>query len=295
MNISLKTKQAIKTNNTLLAPGLYVIGTPIGNLEDITIRAINTLSSVDIIVCEDTRQTLKLLNKYFINNKSLISYNDYNAPKKINTILEELKKGKKIALVSDAGTPLISDPGYRLVSETKKKKIKVYSIPGPSSPIAALSVSGVSTDKFIFLGFLPKQKSLRNKILIEASKMNLTLVVFERASRVYNLLNEIKNIFTGRSFTIARELTKIHEELIDDCFDNLNADSTKNNLLKGEIIILINSLKDKKVVNKVSDRILLEKLKYNAPSKVSSLMSKTTKENRNEIYKRCLKLLSKKG
>ena len=106
-----------------LKPGLYLISTPIGNLEDITIRAINTLSSVDIIVCEDTRQTLKLLNKYFINNKSLISYNDYNAPKKINTILEELKKGKKIALVSDAGTPLISDPGYRLVSETKKKKL----------------------------------------------------------------------------------------------------------------------------------------------------------------------------
>ena len=215
---------------------LNVVSTPIGNLEDISTRAITTLTNSDIIVAEDTRHTKKLLNHYNIS-AFIISYFEHNKHQQIPKILNFLKEGKSISLVSDAGTPGISDPAYRLVRQAINENIKIQSVPGASSVLAALTPSGLPTDRFIFEGFLPPKKG-RKKILDDLSKFDGTVIFFENPKRLHRTLNDILVSFGERPCVLARELTKIHEEFLRDNISNMIS-NIDNISLKGEMVILI--------------------------------------------------------
>ena len=215
---------------------LNVVSTPIGNLEDISTRAITALTNSDIIVAEDTRHTKKLLNHYNIS-AFIISYFEHNKHQQIPKILNFLKEGKSISLVSDAGTPGISDPAYRLVRQAINENIKIQSVPGASSVLAALIPSGLPTDRFIFEGFLPPKKG-RKKILDDLSKFDGTVIFFENPKRLHRTLNDILVSFGERPCVLARELTKIHEEFLRDNISNMIS-NIDNISLKGEMVVLI--------------------------------------------------------
>ena len=215
---------------------LNVVSTPIGNLEDISTRAITTLTNSDIIVAEDTRHTKKLLNHYNIS-AFIISYFEHNKHQQIPKILNFLKEGKSISLVSDAGTPGISDPAYRLVRQAINENIKIQSVPGASSVLAALIPSGLPTDRFIFEGFLPPKKG-RKRILDNLSKFDGTVIFFENPKRLHRTLNDILVSFGERPCVLARELTKIHEEFLRDNISNMIS-NIDNISLKGEMVVLI--------------------------------------------------------
>lgn len=215
---------------------LNVVSTPIGNLEDISTRAIATLTNSDIIVAEDTRHTKKLLNRYNIS-AFIISYFEHNKHQQIPKILNFLKEGKNVSLVSDAGTPGISDPAYRLVRQAINENIKIQSVPGASSVLAALIPSGLPTDRFIFEGFLPPKKG-RKKILDHLSKFDGTVIFFENPKRLHRTLNDILVSFGERPCVLARELTKIHEEFLRDNISNMIS-NIDNISLKGEMVVLI--------------------------------------------------------
>ena len=215
---------------------LYVIATPIGNLDDISLRAVKILSESDIIAAEDTRTTKKILNKYGIEKK-MISYNDNNEISKTEMLIESLESGNTVALVSDAGTPCISDPGYRVVKKAQELSIVVKSVPGPSSVVAALSISGLPSNRFFFEGFLPKKKG-RKKRIEYLKEIDETVIIFESPYRVNKTLLDIYNIIGERYVTICREMTKIHEETIYGKLSSLvDIFSDKKN--KGEFVILI--------------------------------------------------------
>ena len=215
---------------------LNVVSTPIGNLEDISTRAIATLTNSDIIVAEDTRHTKKLLNHYNIS-AFIISYFEHNKHQQIPKILNFLKEGKNISLVSDAGTPGISDPAYRLVRQAINENFKIQSVPGASSILAALIPSGLPTDRFIFEGFLPPKKG-RKRILDDLSKFDGTVIFFENPKRLLRTLNDILVSFGERPCVLARELTKIHEEFLRDNISNMIS-NIDNISLKGEMVVLI--------------------------------------------------------
>ncbi len=214
---------------------LYVIGGPIGNLEDITLRALEVLRSLDVLLCEDTRRTRIILEKYGIKVKTL-SYNEHNENKRIPEVIELLEAGLKVGIMSDAGTPCISDPGYRLVREARKRGINVSPIPGPSAVVAALSVSGLPTDSFVFEGFLPRKKEKRKKKLQELAEERRTVVIYESVHRIERLLDELQEIFGDREVCLARELTKLHEEVL---FGRLSEVREKLKTVKGEFVITI--------------------------------------------------------
>lgn len=191
---------------------LYIISTPIGNMSDITLRAIETLKSVSLILSEDTRETSKVLNKYEIT-KPQLSYRDQNHRQVIERILGALEGGENIALVSDSGTPLISDPGFKLIEDAVKNNIEIISIPGPSAVISSLVVSGLPTDKFSFVGFLPKSSGQREKILRSYGSLDSTIIIYESPNRLVNLLNKIHEVLGDRKICVAGELTKLHENI----------------------------------------------------------------------------------
>ena len=216
---------------------LYVVGGPIGNLGDVTFRTVETLKSVDFVVSEDTRETSKLLSHFNIS-KPQISYRDQNHDYVKDRIIELLMEGKNLALISDSGTPLISDPGFKLVIEVLRGSYKVVSIPGPSALTASLSISGLPTDKSAFLGFLPKKERQRRDILIEYGKLNATLVIFESPNRVKKLLAELFETLGDRVVCIAREMTKIHEQVVTNKLSVL-LNSSELIREKGEFVVLI--------------------------------------------------------
>ncbi len=228
---------------------LYIVATPIGNLQDISLRAIETLCSVDFILCEDTRTTgvlIKSIHTKFPEKKikaRLISYYEDNEMKRIPEILQMLSKDYNFALVSDAGTPTISDPGFKLVRDCKLLEINVVSIPGASSVISALASSGLPTDKFMFLGFLPKKPGHRRDLLINVNKsLNLikqTVIFFESPFRLANTLEEINEIFGDVDIVVARELTKIHEEIRKEKLSEA-IKYYKDTNIKGEVVVLFN-------------------------------------------------------
>jgi len=218
-----------------MIPTLYIVATPIGNMQDITIRALDILKSVDYIISEDTRETLKLLN-FFQISKPQISYRDENHYKVFEKILNLLESGCSLALVSDRGTPLISDPGFKLVREVIKKGFKVESLPGSSSILTALTLSGLPTDKFIFLGFLPKTSQLRQKTLLRYGNLDATLILFEAPSRILPVLKDIKDSLGNRNVCVAKELTKLNEEIYRF---NLNDLENQKIDLRGEFVVLI--------------------------------------------------------
>lgn len=220
---------------------LYVIATPIGNLGDITFRAIETLKSVDIILCEDTRTTRKLLSHFSINTETM-SYHVHSKLSKIDKIISLLEEGKNIALVSDAGTPTISDPGILLIQKVKETlpDIKVVSIPGPSAVVAALSISGLPASEFIFLGFLPHKKG-RETLFKEIAENERTTVFYESPHRIMKTLDSLEKFMPERRVVIARELTKIYEEVIGGTPTEVK-DFLKNNeeKIRGEFVVLVN-------------------------------------------------------
>jgi len=216
---------------------LYVVSTPIGNLGDITFRAIEILKKVDLILCEDTRETLKLLNYYGIKNRLLSYYKD-NELKRVDKVIGMLRDGKEIALVCDRGTPGISDPAFLLVSKAYRNDIKVVPVPGPSSLTSAISVSGLPSNRFSFYGFLPRGKNRKKKFMENLKEKEETLIFFESVYRIRETLEIIREIFSGREMTICREITKKFEEIkygkVEDvCGYFLNKEN------KGEFVILI--------------------------------------------------------
>ena len=218
---------------------LYIVGTPIGNLNDISLRALNILKNVSFIACEDTRQTKKLLNKFEISNK-VISFHKFNSKERIPTIIEALNKGKSVALVSDAGMPSICDPGEDLIKITRDNNFDVLCIPGPCAALTALVSSGFPSSSFIFLGFLPIKKNEREKLLLKISESEKTVIIYESPHRLKKLLNELKKFCGGkRQIQIFRELTKKYEEQIGSNIDMVSDYFEKKDII-GEITIVIN-------------------------------------------------------
>jgi len=221
---------------------LYIIPTPIGNLEDITLRALNILKNVDVILAEDTRQTSKLLKHYEINKK-LVAHHQHNEHKTLGKILESIKNGESMALVSDAGTPAISDPGFLLVRECIKNKIEIECLPGPTAFVPALVNSGLPCDKFVFEGFLPHKKGRQSRLKLLAEESR-TIIFYESPHRLLKTLKQFSEYFGGdRQISVSRELTKIHEENIRGTVIEL-INYYETNTLKGEIVIIVNGNKN---------------------------------------------------
>ena len=287
MHISEKKSKIKSTIN--YNPGLYVVSTPIGNLEDITFRALEVFKNSDIIFCEDTRRSLKLMNYYNINKK-LFSYHKFNEKKVTHKIVDEIKTGKVISLISDAGTPCISDPGREVIQECLKSGIRVYPIPGPSSITSALSVSGMN-GKFFFYGFLPQKNKEIERDLNNLTKINASIIFFVAPQKIKHFINLIKKYFSNKEIFIAREMTKIHEDYIKTNISNLNESDILN---KGEItVILSNFQNEKRDGNQINGK-LIEKIKFLltkfSSKDVADYISKDKGVSKNEIYKICLSL-----
>tara|TARA_Y100001933_G_scaffold185790_1_gene184711 strand:+ start:570 stop:1439 length:870 start_codon:yes stop_codon:yes gene_type:complete len=266
---------------------LYLVGTPIGNLDDISFRALKILKNVSLIACEDTRQTKKLLNKYKFKNK-LISFNKHNSLKKIPIIINKVKDGNSVALVSDAGLPSICDPGENLVKEAKSQGLNVVCVPGPSAALTALISSGLPSSKFIFEGFLPRKKKEREKILLEISEVEKTTILFESPHRLKKLLKDLKDFCGGdREIQVFRELTKIYEENVGQNID-MAIDFFEGKEVIGEITIVIKGT-DKKNIFEFDDVYLKKELKelINAGlslSSASKYLAKKTNIAKSMIY-----------
>ena len=266
---------------------LYLVGTPIGNLSDISSRALNILKKVSVIACEDTRQTKKLTNKYEITNR-LISFNKHNSFNRIPKIINYLKEGKSVALVSDAGMPSICDPGEDLVKNARLNKLETICIPGPSAVLTALISSGFPASKFVFEGFLPKKKKEREKILLDISENEKTTIVFESPHRLNQLLIELKEYCGGhREISVSRELTKKFEEQINNQIDNV-IDTFKDREIIGEITVVIKGQDkinkgdfNKSSLKKELDELINAGLNLSAASKY---LAKKKKLKRNLIY-----------
>jgi 16S rRNA (cytidine1402-2'-O)-methyltransferase len=221
-----------------LATGLYLVATPIGNLADITVRALATLAAADVVLCEDTRTSGKLMARYGIKAK-LEAYHEHNAAKVRPHILKRLADGAAIALISDAGTPLVSDPGYRLVAETVAQGFAVTPCPGPSAVLAGLAVSGLPTDRFLFLGFLPAKAGETRKLYDEVKSLRATLVFFESPHRIIETLEEMAEALPGRTVCVTRELTKLHEEALRGSYGEVIAGLKAKPAVKGEITLIL--------------------------------------------------------
>ena len=220
-------------------PGtLYLVATPIGNLEDITLRALRVLREADLVACEDTRQTGKLLAHFGID-KPMVSYHDHNEASRTQELVAKLDGGTNVALVSDAGTPLVSDPGYRLVTASLAAGISVVPIPGASAVLSALSGAGLPTDAFRFCGFLPPKQGQRKKALETLLGEDCTLIFYEAPHRILDALADIAAVYVERPVVVARELTKLHEEFLRGTADEVRAQLAARPSVKGEIVLLI--------------------------------------------------------
>ena len=277
-----------KNNKSNLRTGLYLVSTPIGNMADISYRAISVLKNSDLILCEDTRVSKKLISKFSINSK-LISYHKFNEKKSIEKILIELKSNKIISLISDAGTPTISDPGKVLVQACIKENINIVPVPGSSAVTAALSISGFS-EKYFFYGFFPEKNSEIKENFSDLSNLNCSIVFFISAKKLNRNLNIIKEFFSERNIVICKEITKYYEEFFRSKVSDLKA--FKN--LKGEITIVISELKHKKKASNnlnESDKkkigMLIKKL---STKEIVNLLNYEKNISKKEIYNYCLSL-----
>ena len=277
----------------LLSPCLYIVSTPIGNLNDITFMAIEVLKNSDIILCEDTRRSIKLLNHFKIKKK-LISYHKFNEKKKIVNIVEYINQGKILSLISDAGTPLLSDPGRILVNQCIKEKIKIVPIPGVSSITTAMSVSGFK-DHFLFYGFLPKKENELKKILNILSQHLFSQVFFIPALKINFYLKMFKEYFSGRKILIAKELTKIHETLLREDVDQVKMFDER---VRGELTVIVSekliekkSFDKEKIVNKAKKYLK----KYSLKDTVDLILETEESNKKKEVYKLCLKIKNEKN
>jgi 16S rRNA (cytidine1402-2'-O)-methyltransferase len=271
----------------VLKLGLYIVSTPIGNLDDITLRSLEVLKKSDIILCEDTRRSLKLLNHYKIKKK-LISYHKFNEQKELQKIIEYLNEGKILSLISDAGTPILSDPGLLLVKTCIEKSIDIFPIPGPSSITAATSISGFD-DKFLFYGFLPKTENDLVKTINGLKNLDFSLVFFVPGIKINFYLKFFKECFPGRDILIAREITKIHEIFYRDKISRIKPFKTA---LKGELTIVISKIYNNNDVESDEDIIIQASkyLKKYSLKDVVELISKKEKISKKKVYEICLKI-----
>ena len=269
--------------------GLYLVSTPIGNLKDITLRAIETLKKSTYILCEDTRVSRILLDRYEIKSQ-LISNHKFNESKNLNKIIDLLKSGETISLISDAGTPSISDPGAILVNECIKNDIKITPIPGPSAVATAVSISGFS-EKFIFYGFLPQKKQALENVLNKLSKFNETCVFFVSTKKVNKIIPELKKYFSGRKILFCREISKIYEEFIRKNVDDLEI---FNKELKGELTIVISEKKiNKNYAQGLSEsdiNIIKKMINKLTIREITTIISQNNDISKKEIYNYCLKI-----
>ena len=277
----------------LLSNCLYIVSTPIGNLNDITFRAIEVLKNSDIILCEDTRRSIRLLNHFKIKKK-LISYHKFNEKKKIVNIVEYINQGKILSLISDAGTPLLSDPGRILVNQCIKDEIKIVPIPGVSSITTAMSVSGFK-DHFLFYGFLPKKENELKKILNILSQNLFAQVFFIPALKINFYLKMFKEYFSGRKMLIAKELTKVHETLLREDIDQIKMFDER---IKGELTVIVSekniekkSLDKEKIVNRAKKYLK----KYSLKDTVDLILEAEEINKKKEVYKLCLKIKNEKN
>ena len=281
----IKSQSEIKDNEN----GLYLVSTPIGNLKDITFRAIETLKKSSYILCEDTRVSRILLDRYQIKS-DLISNHKFNESKNLNKIINLLKSGEIISLISDAGTPSISDPGAILVNECVRNNIKITPIPGPSAVATAVSISGFS-EKFIFLGFLPEKKKELENVFNKISKFDETCVFFISARKVNKIIPELKKNFSGRKIIFCREISKIYEEFIRKNVDDLDIFDKD---LKGELTIVISEKKisknnsqelsesDMNMINKLINKLTIKE--------ITQIISRNNEISKKEIYNYCLRI-----
>ncbi len=270
-----------------LEPGLYVVATPIGNLGDITIRALATLAAADLVYCEDTRISRRLLERYGIATK-LGTYHDHNGDKVRPQFLENLENGAAIALISDAGTPIVSDPGYKLVKAVRDQGLEVYPLPGPSAPIAGLAKSGLPSDRFFFGGFLPVKQGARRKILSELSGLRATLIFFDTGNRIAATLADVAETLGARQVVVTRELTKLHEEAITGEAGALAQSIGKQ---RGEITLLIAPPEGEAEISEADIEDALRAALADLPvGKAASKVAKQLGVSRQDLYDKAMDL-----
>ncbi|MCB9990797.1 MAG: 16S rRNA (cytidine(1402)-2'-O)-methyltransferase [Rhodospirillales bacterium] len=275
-----------------LLPGLYLVATPIGNLRDMTLRGMDVLAAVDLIVCEDTRVTGKLLKAIGIEKK-MIAYNDHNAGKQRGPILERLSNDGKIALVSDAGMPLVSDPGYKLVRDCLDLGLRVTTMPGANAPLAALQLSGQPSDKFSFLGFLPPKSEARRKVMGQWGAVPSTLIVFESGPRLVDSLSDMLAVWGSRPAAVVRELTKLYEESRRGTLEELVKHYEEDGAPKGEIVVVIGPPLAATFDAAALDEKLAEAMETMGVKEASAAVAEQTGESKKTLYERALALKNK--
>jgi 16S rRNA (cytidine1402-2'-O)-methyltransferase len=270
-----------------LAPGLYVTATPIGNARDITLRALDVLMACDAIAAEDTRVSAKLLAIHGIS-KSLLAYNDHNAAGARPKLLKRLREGARIALVSDAGTPLVSDPGYRLVREALAEGIAVHALPGPSALLAALALAGLPTDRFLFAGFLPAKSGARRTALMEVRDICATLIFFESPHRLSESIADMADVLGPRDAAVGRELTKLHEELRRGDLASLASAYSSEALPRGEVTLVVAPPKATAPDLARADALLDKALQFMPVRAATDLLAEALDLPRHALYERAL-------
>lgn len=270
--------------------GLYVVATPIGNLADISARATEVLNEADIIACEDTRVTRKLFTLLNLNAaKPFITYQDHNEEQQAQKLIDQIKDGRTIALVSDAGSPLISDPGYKLIRRCREQEIKVWTVPGCCAVISALQLSGLPTNRFMFAGFIPNKDKARGDLFNELKSINSTLVFYETAPRIIKSLTAAGEIFGNREMAVAREITKLYEECLNGSAESLIS-HFETNEPKGEMVLMIAPPVEDEKQNVDIEALLREKLMQQPLKTAVKELVETYKLNKNDVYALALKI-----
>ena len=278
-----------KRSKTEVRPGLYIVATPIGNLGDLTERAARTLEAASLIACEDTRVTGKLLFNRGIRSK-LVSYHDHSSKSVRARLIKSLKEGEIVALVSDAGTPMVSDPGYKLVAAAYQAGVYVTAVPGPASPLAALVLSGLPTDRFLFAGYLPPKKKARSELIREFAKLRATLIFLESPKRLEASLSALAEDLGDRSAAVGRELTKVHEEVIRGRLKDLANKYLREGEPKGEVVILVGPPEDKPPSEDVIKALLQDALSQMSVRDAAAMVATATGAPKKEVYQRALQL-----
>ncbi len=273
--------------------GLYLVATPIGNLRDISIRALDTLAGADLILCEDTRVSGKLLHYYGLKKK-LVSYNDHSAEAQRLSIIEQLSGGASIVLMSDAGTPLVSDPGFKLVRGALDAGLNVTSVPGASAPISALQLSGMPSDAFSFIGFLPSKAGAREKVLRQWQDARGTLMAFETGPRLLAALESVQAVYGARDIAVVREITKLYEESRRGSVEELITHYKESGAPKGEIVLVIAGAQPREFDDAAINEFLTQALKSMGTKDAAAHVAAETGRPRKELYERALEI-SKNG